>query len=309
MLDPQKTYDLVRSDLENAEQFRLKCIRKLRPWKLGMYVIIAGTVIGLFFSAFFMLAPLVMILIVYLIMWSNELKKLKKFFQESVVSKIVQSMGSDFKYEAEGKIDESILKDCKLFLGFNRYKSEDLVTGTVDGNKIMHAEIDLKKHTKSSKSKSSTSQIFKGIFFVLYLKLKIPEPFYILSYAETKFIDRLSKFLPGINQDRGKRFDTGHEAFEKMFNVYTHSPDTTSKLLPAPILEQLIQVNQRFKDKKITQRDISFAFIDQRIYVAIPTRGIQNWMDPSLAEPINTKEFISRQLELVNEVYSLSSIF
>ncbi len=309
MLDPQKTYDLVRSELEQAEQFRLNCVRKLRPWKLGLYALLAGTVIGFFFGAFIILAPLVMVMIVYLILRNNELKKLKKYFQESVVSKIVRSMGPDFEYQADGRISESILTDCRLFLSFNRYESEDLVTGSIEGNRIMMAEIDLKKHTKSSKNKSSTTRVFKGIFFALYLKLKIPAPFFILSYAEMRLIDKLSRFLPGVNQNRGNQMDTGHEAFEKVFNVYTHSPETTSKLLPPPILEQLMQINQRFKEKKITQRDLSFAFIDQCIYVAIPTRGLKQWMDPSLKEPINTKAFIASQLELVNEIYRLSGIF
>jgi len=84
-----------------------------------------------------------------------------KAYKNDILPDIARLFG-DFNYDVKGKIPMEVMKPSKIVPSHNRYKSEDLFTGTHKGVDISFSEIHLKqKRDKSEKT------VFKGLAVLL----------------------------------------------------------------------------------------------------------------------------------------------
>lgn len=312
MLNATTLLPKIKPQLDEAEAFRLNLRKNLRPYKFFVYATGIGTAVLFFYgSGLFSIALLIIGGITYAIKRFNNSKKLKKYFQENVVSRIFEGMGEDLTYEGEGNIPQETLRDSGLFSDFNRYECEDLVSGSINGKAFTYAEITLKKHTNSSSSSSSSStkEIFSGVFFIRELSANIPANIFILPAREAKIMEKLSKWIPMAGKRFGDRVSLNNEAFENTYYVYSENPEIAIRLLPQPIMERLLAANKNFKDNGITSSDLKFSFSGNHIHVAIPTKSDHRFMEPSLKEELNTPEFLDKQLMIMNSVHEVAEIF
>lgn len=306
MLDADRIYQDLRSDLQRMEEERTKTVRKLYPYKiffqLCMLVVLVETVHMVFFDGFSDLTIsitagcFVFGVLVYVIKHAYESRKYKRLFQQKIAAQIIPKLGSGFTYQPDGNIPEEELKRTMLFNYFNKYHCEDLVSGSIANKNVRYVEIKLELKTTRSKE-TNYRTIFEGVFLIIELKIVFPSPFWILP-KKMRF--------PVVKGTEGQLIKMDHPEFSEIYAVYGQDTVSSKKLLVAPILDSLLRLNNSLKSRKVIDKDIYFSFIDNKIAIAFPT--IRKFMEPTLREQINTKAFIEGQLVFLNGVHQVAAL-
>jgi len=304
MLNSNDVFNNLRSDLESAEQERLKRLEKIKPYKKFFLFCVAIGIAGLLYSLLveeviaigIYPAIIVLGLIIFGVKSAWETRKFKEYFQNNIAVKIIEFLGPDFSYEPQGKLPESLVKGSGFFRSFNRFDAEDLVKGKIGDRKVEYGEIKLVKETTKSGQSSSSSRktIFEGIFLILELNASFPAPVWILPG------NRISPYHD-IDRKSGEEVSVQHEPFNKKHFAFSYHTQFARKLLTPTILDRLMDLDNGMFNQKITDGPISYLFRENQIMLAIPLKG--KFMEPKLEEAINTKEFIEKQLFMLNSIH------
>ncbi len=312
MLDPKTIYAELHPELRKLDDERLAVLSRIKPFKLFFQVCMAAVFVlsihMIFFDGFSNVTLLITIgsfilgILLYGIKYALESKKFKEHFQDKIVTRIINNLGPDFTYEADGKIPEREIADTQLFSHFNKYHSEDLVKGRIGDRPVEYAEIKLIEETHKSggrgKSSETTSRtVFSGIFMVMELRNSFPAPFWV--------VPRKWYYSFG-NKMKGKNLKPDHPEFCKTYKIISKDPDSSEKLLIKPVLDRLLSINDNLKSKKITSAPIYFAFAGNRISVALPAR--KRFMEPSISRSVDSMAFLEEHLTFLNSIQEIGEL-
>jgi len=309
MLDIAKIYTTLLPDLEKADRVRQSGLNRTVPYKrffflcltlfvaLIVYISFYGGSDGL---SFITLLILIVGLMTYAIKRSLEANKFKEYFQKEIAPGLINNLGPGFSYDPAGRFSKEILAGSKLFSYYNRYNSEDLVKGIIDGKAVTFAEILLEKVSESS-SRSRRSTIFRGVFLSIELGSTFPSPFWIVPKT-----NKLNVYYPRLKDVEGEIVEIDHPEFQNTFLIYSTNTQLTQALLKKNFMDSFIALNDNLKNKKIIAMDMQFAFVNNTILVAMPAK--LKFMESRLSEPVNTKDFIEKQLLFLDGVYRVGKI-
>ncbi len=305
MLDSKKLLSELRQELDEAEKTRLNHYGKVRPFKIGFNLGML-TCLGLvtyslldidersgamgYAGAIFMIC-----LIVYEIKRSYEYGQFKDHFQRNVVSKIITKIGPEFSYDPRGGFPENRIEDCKLFLSFNSYLTEDMVSGKIGTRSIGFSEIKLVNRSGSDSSKNST--VFSGIYAEIKLSGKIEASCWLLPKKKT--------FSKSEGVSRVKLDESEHKLLGK-YTLYSTDETFAKKLFNSTVLEKIMSVNKDLRSRKVIWGNLRIAFIGDTIRLGFSIR--RKFMEPELFMPINTEAFLKKELALLTDCMRLADI-
>lgn len=304
MLDPEKIYQDLQGSLHALDQQRLEHYRKVEPYKWifwsiflagGAFVIGYANMNGDETTAVYVIAYGVLVfisVIVYAIIHHNQLKKFKVKFLGSIAPKIINNLGTSFRYNFDGAIPPDVIRASRIFPHFDRYKCQDLVHGDLDGTPITFAEVDLTKRQQNSNNQTTYTTVFSGIFFQAELGISFPTGIWIVPWYQWKSF---------FGDDR-KRLKLDHPA-TKRYRIYTEDLELAEKILQSFILERIGQVNAKLKKERIAKLPLNYHFEGSKVQIAISTR--YRFMEPKLGQSIDDVNFIRKQTDLLNALGSL----
>jgi hypothetical protein len=304
-----ESYNLVKEDLIAAE-------RKRRNSLLLCAVFLALFVASVFVGRELIIEEqvvwgAVMIIFFFLIFFGGSIflyYSLKRFFQKSIAKKIVEGLGAGFSYDADGKIPEYLLSQSMLFEKHTEYYCEDYIKGENEGKKFSYAEIRLEKKeaNPTNRRHDTLSVVFKGVFYVQGLRVKLPETFMIVPKKSRRW--RTKGWFGGESSIVLDPFD--HEKFDQVFKVLAGANSQLVRKLLAPhLLDQIIEVNTTLRAKKLLSSDLAFSFRDDHIFIAIPLRTGKGLLDPTFFRSMDSLEFLAGQLVVLQNVMKVGQIF
>ncbi len=304
MLDTHELLTELKTELDEAEEKRLYHFRRIRPYNIIFKVIFLGTLasIGLAIwlpdggiEALGVASGLFMImLIVYGIKEDFEKGKLKDHFQRHVVSKIIPKLGPGFSYDGRGAFPQQRLAESELFDSYNRSQMEDLVRGKVGGRTISFVEMKLEKREGTE---TKTSTVFKGV----YVEVGLPTRFVASCWLLPK--KRTFEKKKGIN-----KVNLGYADAKLIgkYTLYSADEEFAMQLFTTPVLEKLMSVNQDLRARKMIWGNVAFAFVGDTIRLTLQLRN--KFLDPDLFKPVNTEEFLDKQLAVLVECAKLAEV-
>jgi hypothetical protein len=307
MVKREDIYPNIKEELDRAEELRESLVEKIKPFKYGLYVLIVGTVVSFIVfppSGFAGILIVLVFFVLYMMKRGKENQKLKERFQQEILPKIIDSMGPEFSYDADGAFEEETLTRSKLFESFNRYHCEDLIRGSVEGRSFRYAEIDLKHKQTGSVGRDDANRsrtVYNGLFAEIGLSESVPSQIVVYPAAVSRVMEMFRKEMAT------KRVETSNDSFNQTYRVYSDDQDAAASWLSESRLNILLQVTATFKQDGITATDVLYSFLGDSVYVAIPTKGSGGLFNPDLSHPVNTPEFLDPQLGLLNRVNDLAS--
>jgi hypothetical protein len=277
----------LSSVLNQAEEIRLEQASK---YQKGVVLTISSILIGVlsFVLALLKFYPIILFvlgiiflltsIIVYKYTASKAQKEYKKHFKSNILKRIVESMMPNVSYQAERGVEKTDFNNSQLFsTNYNIYNTEDYFSGTHNGISFEMSELDVKRRSQStsysngqSRSTTTITPIFKGVFILINSNKSTYGETYVLPDSAEKMFGSIGKFLQksiGSLVQRGSMiYMENYPDFEKHFVVYSTEEIETQRLLSQNLVESIMDIYARWK---ITP---SFAFIQNKIYVAVPYR-------------------------------------
>ena len=202
-----------------------------------------------------------------IIFWSIKIYQvstaIKLKFKGEVIGEMVKFISPELGYNAKGFVSQSEFVGSKIFIqGIDRYKGDDLVTGTIGKTDVRFSELHAEYVTKDSKGNRQYHTIFKGIFFIAdFHKDFIGETVVVPDTAE-KLFGKLGTMFQKMNISRADLVKMENPEFEKAFAVYG-TDQVEARYILTPVLME------RIMDFKRKSGKIGLSFLHSKVYIAI----------------------------------------
>jgi hypothetical protein len=141
---------------------------------------------------------------------------------------------------------------------------EDTVTGAHNGLGYTLTEAKLTYRTRSSKGRSSTRTVFKGLMMRIELAEAVPEITFARDRGE--LVNRISETLSSTRRGREK-IDTGDGAFQQYYEVYSADPAAARRFITPRLTAGLLEIAQAETGR---ERYVAAATRGRGFYLAIP---------------------------------------
>ncbi len=214
-------------------------------------------------------------------------KKLSISFKEIYVKKMLEEILPECTYEPKQGIDKDVVYNSKILHKEDRYHSEDLLSGNLQGKHFTSADVHL-QDVRSNGKTTTVVTVFQGRFFMIDSEKKYEQEVYIMP-------NHTYLFARGENY---KKIDMEYIDFNQHFDVFSRDTHATFSLIKPRFMEKLVEfANQN--------RKVMFGFRDETIFVAIDSR--KDTFDIKVLHEINESFFdeIKNEISLVEELLSL----
>ena len=224
-------------------------------------------------------------------------KKYHAFFKREVVSKIIQLINPEFKYNPEKHIELSEFNRSGIFkTEGERCMGDDLVVGTIDKTPFKFSEIKTEYKTVTTDDdghkKTEWHQIFRGIFFFAEFNKHIQERTYVLPDGDGEVSNLFGK-EKNKTRHHGSMVKLENPEFEDVFSVYGTSQQEARYILTPVMMEAMVNIHKTYGLK------MYFSFTGNSVYCAIP-------FSRNLFEPKINKSGV--KFEEVAEMYHLFNL-
>ncbi|WP_299624146.1 DUF3137 domain-containing protein [Pelagibius sp.] len=172
--------------------------------------------------------------------------------------------GLEYHRKPGERFDLDRFRRSGITAGFNRAKLEDLLIGRYRNTDYRMVEARLKQRRRSS-GKSRQRTVFAG----LLCEISVPQPFActVLLVGDkgalgNRIVDWLRAKMTNLSA-----VETGQEAFEARYQVYSDRPEEARGLLQPALLDSLLAIADA-----AGRGAVNCAFMENRFLIAIPRR-------------------------------------
>lgn len=192
-------------------------------------------------------------------------------FNETVTSRIVNTLRPNWNHQAEAGIEEDVITETYLIQKRPYTYTSNLMTGAI-GN------VDFRFcHVETSKSQNLAGRLpkveFKGYFFEFDFPKYTREPIHVHPPAMKDYGDIL-KIPP--------KKETDSAEFNKAFRTYCDDPVEMRYLLSLGLMARMIDL------QNVLPGSVSFCFQEGKVYVAIKIKGSS--LEPHVGKKIDMEQ-------------------
>lgn len=212
-------------------------------------------------------------------------------YLNAILPPFLEQIDRSIEYVHEGGISETEFKNSELFRGFNRYKSSNLIRGSLHQTSFtmgfVHAE------NKRSGKNSSTGTIFKGVILIADFNKHFRSKVRLFPDGSENFLWGLGRKLQPNHQAGTSLTRMDNQEFENMFKVYVSDEVEARYILTQDLMSRILEMSRRLGGS------IKIAFNEQLLTIAVPT---DHFLKVSLNTPADSDPSI-QELRLEIEAF------
>ncbi|WP_165921877.1 DUF3137 domain-containing protein [Natronoflexus pectinivorans] len=221
---------------------------------------------------------------------NEAVKELRPRFKNEIVLRLLEYFYDDLRYVPNQRVNINLLRKSLLFRKYVYWHSgEDFVSCKVSNIDVCFSEV-------KAYNLNDQSPIFKGFFIVVLFNKKFRTKTVVVNRRE-RTLFRKARLNLFKSMDNPAYINLENIEFNEKFLVIGEDQiDARYKLTPA-LMERMLNY------KKKLNTPVSFSFIENYLYVAIPS-GV-NLFEPSILSPINDKQLLKNDyiyLELITGI-------
>ena len=224
-------------------------------------------------------------------------KKFTSKFKNNIIKEIVSFIDRSLHYSPENGISENEFMRSTIFTtNPDRYKMEDMVSGTIGSTSMKfsecHAEYKTTSTDSKGRSKTTWHTIFRGLFFIADFNKNFKSRTVVLPDTMEKMFGFLGKKLQSMNIGRDQLIKLEDPEFEKQFVVYGQDQVEARYILSTALMKRILD----FRNK--TKRDISLSFVNSSVFVAIPVN--KDLFEPRIFRTVMNFDFLKEYYEYIS---------
>jgi hypothetical protein len=299
--------DHLLQDLQHVEKMRQSVVQRIKTISLTLLLVtaIAGIAMLSFgINLYWLLIGFVLFLTVWVSLYSAATGEYVMGFKaRKIVEKIISAIDPNLTYcpFATKYSSRMAFTDSQLFKHLttpDRFTEDDCVFGQIGETRIAFSEVHAERirHTSDDRDRdfrslqaishvisrvakgqrivyadflseafgnTMYSTIFKGIFFTANFNKQFQFKTFVFPDSAERFFGGLANTLQGMNKRHGQLVKLEDPEFERLFAVYSEDQVEARYILSTNLMARLVQF------KKKSRRDLSIAFVNNAIYVAI----------------------------------------
>jgi len=260
--------------LDPLEQFRHKNAKKI---KRNAYIALACTsliILAAFTSTAFIIfvscIPMLVFVGIAYSTYNEMVDHLTWRFKKEILNELLSFMFDKYEYIPRQKIAPRDLEESKLFpFTITRVDGEDFMRFQIGETSIMFCETIVYSYTYKENAK------FSGVFIDSSFNKTFSSETFILPKNFSSFIQKIKRnFLQNTQTVKLEDIE-----FDKEFTVLSTDQVDVRYILTPNLMQRILEY------KKSTKKGISFSFINNRLYCAIPE--YLDLFEPALFEPLD----------------------
>lgn len=212
-------------------------------------------------------------------------------YKARIISRLVESLIENGRYEPQTGISEQTFNQSKLFNTPDRYSSEDYISGKTEQTPFCFAEVHAEeKHTQTdSKGRTTTtwSTLFKGFLFIADFNKDF-------SGQTVVFRNSLFNFM------KSNRVKLESPVFEKLFDVYSTDQIEARYILSPAMMERIIALDKQFNN------GILISFYNSTVVIAVSNST--NHFESSLWRPVNHSKTLRNEYDTIVALTSIIEV-
>ncbi|AXB56898.1 DUF3137 domain-containing protein [Flavobacterium fluviale] len=261
---------------------------------LAALILAIGLLISFPMLAFFgALVPLVIGVVMYFQI-QDEVKKYKFVYKTNVVSSVLKEINETFSITPQSGLPEYEFISSELFTTEpDRYKTQDLISGTADKTSFwfaeVHAEYKTETQTKNG-TKTTWHTIFKGIIFVADFN----KNFEVSTVVRPKGVgDAIGAWFSKnvFSFGNSELVHLENTIFDEIFATYSRNQIEARYILTPAMMERILELNKKSEDT------ISLSFIDSKMYIAFPLS--HNYFEAPIHSSLLVPDLLTDDLSIV----------
>lgn len=183
----------------------------------------------------------------------SEVKKISNKFKIMFVKDEIEKRIPGSTFSPTIGIDQEIVKNSNLVILHEIYKTEDLISGKINDVDFTCADV-LVRDVRRSGKHTTVVTTFQGRFY----EFDFPKTF-----KSNVFLLQPNQFRPFSGM---KKMKMESIEFNSEFKIYTNDDHDTFYLLTPQLMEKLLVLDKKYRDK------IGFSFLNSKLYIAIDSR-------------------------------------
>jgi hypothetical protein len=211
-----------------------------------------------------------------------------KQYKREVISQIVHAIDPSLNYFPGNKVPCDYYDQSNLYPeGYDVYIGDDYVEGKIGKTIVMFSELEVLRR-RSDVENADMSLLFKGIFFVADFNKNFFGQTYVWDKSKRAF-NFLNKNNFPFSVDLEKILLESPD-FTDRFTTYSNDQVEARYILSPSLMERMVKL------ASLWDKDISFAFVNSNIMIAIPFK--KDLFEPNINN-ILSEENISPYYELL----------
>ncbi len=217
----------------------------------------------------------------------KKIKALSQSFKEHYVKEMLNKMIPDCTYNPTSGFDKDTVYASLILKREDRFHSEDLITGTLDGKHFECADVHLQDVRSTGKS-TTVVTVFRGLFFIIDSKKDYKAGTYIMP-NHTLFFSMMNNL---------KKMEMEYIKFNQAFDVFGADEVETFELIKPRFMERIL-------DFYLENNKIRLGFQNNKIYISIDKR--KDMFDLKPFFPVDSMFFdeIETDIQLIRELLNL----
>lgn len=226
-------YEVIYREYSNKLEKIRKEVLKENLITAGIIMILALILTKITYSATFIALAFMVIILKFA--FSKKRKMYRTIFKEKIIKTLVKEYDDNLNFDAERGI-ASIIYNKGEFERYDIFKSEDLITGNLEGKyKINMAEV----HTQDERTDSDGDKQYVTLFHGLFAQIELDQ----IVFAKLKLRkDKLKLFF-----ESNERVELDSSEFEKMYDVYSTDKIIAMQLLTSDTMQMFIDFKEKYK--------------------------------------------------------------
>jgi len=258
---------ILKPEFDSLEQFRIERIKKCKKYffigSSCCILFIISVFINSFFIILFLIPTVVCFGLTFQVLFDMA-KYLKRQFKCSVLPKLLDFLYTDYEYIPNQKIAKTVLEKSMLFPHHvTSAEGEDFMRFKLGESSIMFCETTVY---------CIREVIFSGIFISATFNKHFNSKTFVLPAKPSSFFYSIKKQLFS-NFSQVKLEDV---EFDNVFHVLSTDQVEARYILTTSLMKRILD----YKNK--TKSEVSFSFVDDRLYCAIP--NYSNLFEPAIFE-------------------------
>lgn len=234
-----------------------------------------ATIIALLFSRWFGLFGLIFLGFLAVAgcsaMNSGPIHRYRTHFKKQVMQRLVAVYNPTLSYSPDQGIrQEEFVRSSLYRHRIDRYRSEDLLTGTIGATSFHFSEVHAEYKTQSQSGKNRKTQwhtLFKGIFFVADFNKNFHGMTLVIPDQAERTLGNMGQLFQEwgakLGLQPGELVKLEDPEFERLFAVYSTDQVEARYILSTSLMERLVSFRQR------VQQDIAISFVNTQVYIAL----------------------------------------
>ena len=254
------------------ERYRIENVKDIKKKLLAVIPCICFLVIGSFshipFLIFLLCLPVLFFIGGAYQSFIKMSSHLKRQFKIKIMPELLKFLFADFEYIANQRIAKSVIEKSMIFSKHIAIaEGEDFMRFKLGETTIMFCE--------TTAYSNSEKIIFQGIFISASFNKNFSSKTFVLPVTFSTYFQSIKRRL----LDNFQMVKLEDVEFDKEFIVFSTDQIGARYVLTTSLMNRLLDYKRKIKKK------ISFSFVDNRLYCAIP--NYLNLFEPALFEPFD----------------------